>query len=184
MDTSTNDVENTRPMMGEKLLFPTSPSKSPRRSTRKPLQDTTTTTSPFVQADEPSYIESDASLLSQQTDQSHDGESGSENWAVIGSGRSTMSAFGQTMAGLDALSLGDTSGNWTTTMKTIRTPTKTPRKNAMTLLSSSPVVMDETTLRETGSAVKKAAKTPGTGRKVRKLTTRKWDLADEEELSS
>jgi hypothetical protein len=127
--------------------------------------------------DGPSYVESVVEDPYVCADEDED--SGNENWAVIGSGRSTMSAYGQSMANLDQMASKESklSSGW------MKTPIKTPgRLSTVVLGSSSPIVMDERTLREDHETHGKG-KTPRTTRKVRKLTTRKWDFADEDELS-
>jgi hypothetical protein len=168
-----SEEENDLPrMMGSKLDFNSTPTKS---STRTPLRERTLSSLPVQ---EPSYVESLGEDASNCLDDDED--SSNENWAVIGSGRSTMSAYGQKMANLDDMTMGKarTSHDW------LKTPVKTPgRTSTVVLGSSSPIVMDERTLRDDHQATQGKGKTPRTTRKVRKLTTRKWDFADEDELS-
>ena len=169
---SLSETENDLPgMMGSKLQFDSTPT---RKSTRNPLRDRTLSSVPL---DEPSYVESVVEDPYVSADEDEDG--GNENWAVIGSGRSTMSTYGQSMANLSLIASGEPklSSGW------MKTPIKTPgRPSTVVLGSSSPVVMDEGTLRNDHETNGKG-KTPRTTRKVRKLTTRKWDFADEDELS-
>ena len=151
-----------------------------------------------------SHVDTEATMLScvsRQADESQDqsqdhcqsecGDS-TENWAVIGSGRSTLCAFRPSVAtSMSQMTLEEKSEDW---YKTIKTPIKTSRPDIMNMgqMVSSPLIMDEATLRATrASSARKSAETPaktparapGTGRKIRKLTTRKWDFADEDELS-